>query len=175
MIIQEEKLIDEVNAYYPYSDDLKLKFTKLFYPIGAVYMSTNSTSPASLFGGSWVALEDRFLRGANTSINEGTNATGGSSTLSMYHRHTASNLVAYIGGQLIYSIGSGNTWTWHPQFRATNPDNITGTYSVESTHWSRSESTNMFTAVSGYTDYQGSTAVNNMPPYKVVYMWRRVS
>ena len=35
----------------------------IFYPIGVIYMSTNETSPADLFGGTWAALDDgRFLR-----------------------------------------------------------------------------------------------------------------
>ncbi len=39
------------------------------YPIGAVYISFNSTNPATMFGGTWEQLEDRFLfasRGSGT-------------------------------------------------------------------------------------------------------------
>lgn len=31
------------------------------YPTGAIYMSTSSTSPAQLFGGSWERIQGRFL------------------------------------------------------------------------------------------------------------------
>ena len=31
------------------------------YPVGAVYISLNATSPASLFGGTWSQITDRFL------------------------------------------------------------------------------------------------------------------
>lgn len=44
------------------------------YPVGAVYISYNSTSPASLFGGSWTAITGRFPY-----FNAGT-GTGGSNT-----------------------------------------------------------------------------------------------
>lgn len=38
-----------------------------FYPVGSVYMSFESTSPASLFGGTWTQITDRFLYAANSS------------------------------------------------------------------------------------------------------------
>ncbi|MGN0966357.1 MAG: phage baseplate protein, partial [Candidatus Coprovivens sp.] len=37
------------------------KLFDLVYPVGSVYMSTNATSPATLFGGSWTKIEGRFL------------------------------------------------------------------------------------------------------------------
>lgn len=46
------------------------------FPIGFIYMSTNSTSPASTYGGSWSALTDsRFLRPQGK-----WNTTGGNTT-----------------------------------------------------------------------------------------------
>ena len=33
------------------------------YPVGAIYLSVTSTSPATLFGGTWEQLKDRFLLG----------------------------------------------------------------------------------------------------------------
>ena len=45
------------------------------YPVGAIYISTISTSPASLFGGTWEQLKDRFLLGAGDTYAAG--ATGG--------------------------------------------------------------------------------------------------
>lgn len=37
---------------------------QVIYPVGAIYASANSTSPASLFGGSWTQITDAALRGA---------------------------------------------------------------------------------------------------------------
>lgn len=37
---------------------------QVIYPVGAIYASANSTSPASLFGGSWTRITDAALRGA---------------------------------------------------------------------------------------------------------------
>ena len=50
------------------------------YPVGAIYISTSSTSPASLFGGTWTQLKDRFLIGAGNSYR--VDGTGGASSVS---------------------------------------------------------------------------------------------
>ena len=58
------------------------------WPVGSVYLSFSSTSPASIFGGSWTQLSGRFLRAANDT------GTGGSDTHTLAesempsHRHT---------------------------------------------------------------------------------------
>ena len=48
------------------------------HPIGSYYLSDESTSPASLFGGTWEQIKDRFLVGAGNSYSVG--ATGGEAT-----------------------------------------------------------------------------------------------
>ena len=35
----------------------------MIHPVGSIYLSVNATSPATLFGGTWVQLKDRFLLG----------------------------------------------------------------------------------------------------------------
>lgn len=52
-----------------------ISLTNLIYPVGAIYQSTQSTSPASLFGGSWSQITSRFLYATTSS-----NGTGGSNT-----------------------------------------------------------------------------------------------
>lgn len=50
------------------------------YPVGSIYMSVNSTSPATLFGGTWQQLQNRFLIGASSTY--AVNATGGATSVS---------------------------------------------------------------------------------------------
>ena len=38
------------------------------YPVGSVYTSVNSTSPASLFGGTWELIQNKFLLGTDDLI-----------------------------------------------------------------------------------------------------------
>lgn len=39
---------------------------QIMYPVGAIYASVNSTSPATLFGGAWSQITDAALRGATS-------------------------------------------------------------------------------------------------------------
>ena len=54
------------------------------YPIGAVYISTQPTDPASILGGGWKALnEGRVLIGANTTYPAGSKGGEASVVLSV--------------------------------------------------------------------------------------------
>ena len=64
----------------------------IIYPVGSIYLSTVSTSPAVLFGGTWSKLEGRFLLGASATYTAG--GTGGTATEALttseipVHNHT---------------------------------------------------------------------------------------
>ena len=50
----------------------------LVFPVGSVYISCNSTGPATLFGGSWTQIQGRFLLAADSAHPAGS--TGGEAT-----------------------------------------------------------------------------------------------
>lgn len=56
-------------------DALKLLMLDTIYPIGSIYMSVNNVSPSTLFGGTWEAIQDRFLLAAGSTYTAGD--TGG--------------------------------------------------------------------------------------------------
>ena len=127
------------------------------YPVGAVYISANSTSPASLFGGTWEQLKDRFLLGAGDSYAAG--GTGGEAehTLSSheiphhYHNSYFLGLSGTVDAPAYYAVFNQSAYTYN--YAATTPN----TLDVAST---------------GRTG--GNQPHNNMPPYLAVYMWKRV-
>lgn len=57
------------------------------YPVGSIYVSTNSTNPETLFGGTWARIQDTFLLMAGSTYAAGT--TGGSATMSHTHSQVA--------------------------------------------------------------------------------------
>lgn len=61
----------------------------LIYPVGAIYLSTNSTSPAALFGGTWEQIKDAFLLAAGT--NHSAGSTGGAENVTL----TTANLPSH--------------------------------------------------------------------------------
>jgi len=139
---------DFTNAYKTKIDNM----FSLIYPVGSIYMSVNSTSPASLFGGTWVQLKDRFLLGAGDSYSNGK--TGGEATHTLTidempkHKHA-------VDGNWAYDVGGA-------AFGASIIQNQGYTFAGNN--------------IGNYMRNSGSgQAHNNMPPYLVVFMWRRTA
>ena len=86
-------LDSKVNANHTHPSssitDFKSTIIDLVNPVGSIYTSMDSTSPAEKFGGTWEQIVDRFLYCASSS---GT--TGGSTTITTAnlpsHTHTFS-------------------------------------------------------------------------------------
>ena len=75
------------------------KATKLeCYPVGSTYLGANSSSPASLFGGSWTRIKGAYIRAGNDSDSPGW--IGGSDTRTL----TASNIPT-LSTQILLSKG----------------------------------------------------------------------
>ena len=124
------------------------------YPIGSIYMSVNSTSPVTLFGGTWVQLKDRFLLGAGSSYSNG--ATGGTNS----HTHDLSNGYGKMSS-------SGNYLHWN--YKYVDTYNTNWTLGVTS-------SSNATNSLGDGMDLGGNTgSTSNMPPYLVVYIWKRTA
>lgn len=125
------------------------------YPVGSIYMSVNSTSPASLFGGTWERLKDRFLLGAGDEYDAGI-----------------------IGGESEHAL-TLNEMPLHdhemPNIEWTDSDYVK-TWPAWTGLYNFSQKSTEFTCAPGSTQKTGGgTAHNNMPPYLAVYMWKRVS
>lgn len=120
------------------------------YPVGAIYISTVSTSPAELFGGTWERITGHFLLAATD---------GGSSG--------ASQAAGQTGGEATHTLKEAEM----PSHNHTIPYT---TYNTATSGTSR-----RFAAYSGSTVSTGSTgsgnAHNNMPPYLSVYVWKRTA
>lgn len=153
------------------------------YPVGAVYISTVSTSPATLFGGSWRALPaGRVLIGAG-SASSGTNYSAGATGGEERHTLSTSEMPAH------NHSGSASTATLNGTFWAGRRENEKPTGIVSETRrynlamksgsgddWGSVYSIN---ASHGHTvtvnSTGGNAAHNNMQPYLVVYMWQRTA
>ena len=100
-----------------------ISLTNLIYPVGAIYQSTASTSPASLFGGSWSQITSRFLYATTSS-----NGTGGSNshTLAESEMPSHSHRCTYRLGWTD-TTGGGITAAW--QSSGANMRVDSGTYS----------------------------------------------
>lgn len=133
------------------------------YPVGSIYMSVNETSPASLFGGTWEQLKDRFLLGAGDSYVAGS--MGGEAT----HLLTEDELPALRGTINVHGGENGSNY-WNPVGVFAGSETVDKYIKVSgSTLTSASSITGL--------DFSAGNDMphNNMPPYLSVYMWKRVS
>lgn len=119
------------------------------HPVGSIFQSTDSTSPAKLFGGTWEQIKDVFLLASGDSHAAGS--TGGEETHTLTkaeipnHAHT----LKYTGQSVTEGV------------------NAIRLYQAAS---------NQYNAYSGGQSSDcGDQAHNNMPPYLAVYTWRRTA
>jgi hypothetical protein len=140
------------------------------YVVGAIYLSTVSTSPASLFGGTWEQIQGRFLLGAgqvdaNTTSYWGTIATtdvncaAGEKAGEAWHTLADNELPNFSVKTNLYggsAVGAGS-----------GSQGCSFTFS-----WaSASSCDSLLTA--NHTG--GGNKFSNMPPYLAVYMWKRTA
>ena len=65
---------ENVSKLVPYVMPMSDMLSRI-YPVGSIYMSVTSTSPADLFGGTWERIKDRFLLASGDTYSAGS--TGG--------------------------------------------------------------------------------------------------
>ena len=140
-------------------DDTVSALFDLIYPIGSIYYTNDASfSPNVSFNGTWEQIKDVFLLAAGDTYLGGT--SGGSAT----HTHGAGSLYANIGSPQGNAAALGFTATnWHG---TTSTYSVGGNGSSASGHPNRSHDTPV-----GGTTGSGSS----LPPYIVVYVWKRVS
>ena len=145
------------------------------YPIGSIYMSASPTDPGELFGGTWEQLEDRFLLGASHLDPEDETYTpkyangdvdGSPDAIVVSHTHTM-------------GTGGGHTHTVTTYY---NQDAASGSAKNRAASGGANNNTNISKIASGTGTHshtinsEGSSGTDaNMPPYLVVFMWKRIS
>ena len=150
---------DYTNAYIgirngsdsiPISSGLtQTQVVNLVYPVGAIYMSVSSTSPASLFGGTWSAWgTGRVPVGVDTNnpAFDGVEEVGGAPTVTLDSTQIPSH-------QHLFMTGSGSY--------------INNGFVARAGYTQGSDYT---TGSAG-----GGLAHNNLQPYITCYFWKRTA
>ena len=127
------------------------------YPIGSIYLSVSEVSPASLFGGTWEKIKDRFLLASGDKYANGTMGGEATHTLTVgempTHNHhvnegKATFDIAYNAGGAANSVAVGDFVGGGGEVKVLAHD---------------TENTG------------GGQPHNNMPPYLAVNAWKRIS
>ena len=153
----------------------------VFYPVGAIYLSTSSVNPGTLFGGTWERITGRFLLGATDNGADGGDSSAGIKP-------------GGAGGKACQSYTPGGSVQPHAlsveempahfhkmQYKA-NGGSYDGGYVWDAPGklTSYTESGAGMASTGGGQGhahgFSGTTAsIPTMPPYLAVYIWKRVS
>jgi hypothetical protein len=121
------------------------------FPIGTVLVTTNSTNPGTYIGGTWTAIEGKFLLAQSEDHTAGE--TGGAETVTL----TVDELPSHRHGMDNYLIDDGTE---------------------QKTGWNGFTMRGKEVAIAELVKTRavgGDMPHENMPPYLVVYMWERTA
>lgn len=128
------------------------------YAVGDYYITEGANSPAEQYGGTWTRVQGQFIFGSDSSHAVGSE--GGAETVTLTedemptHKHTTTD-GSY--GQFLYI------------------EDANGNYSGRATVKSNSGADSSFSFRPVTETAGNSQPHNNMPPYRAVNIWRRVS
>lgn len=142
-----EQIAELPTPYYRATPAKMQSILDYIYPVGSIYLSYSHVNPATMFGGTWVRLENAFLWAVDGDGEIGL--TGGEKT----HTLTVNEMPSHHHGST-YSgsagvVGEAYKYAWY----LTSGDKMA--YGTISTG--------------------GGKAHNNMPPYIQVSAWRRTA
>lgn len=136
------------------------------YPIGSLYITASSVSPSTLFGfGEWEQIKDTFLLASGDTYAAG--ATGGEAEHTLVYEelpeangtiimHNASYGTNIAGASGCFTASSINQGTYRNGGTILEADTVS-------------------IGKINYSNGGEDQAHNNMPPYLVVNIWKRVS
>ena len=152
-----QEALNEVYAAALNYETLKAQVINAVYPKGAVYCSSASTSPNTLFVCSWTRIKDKFILAAGDTYSAGS--TGGAAKVTLTVNEMPSHThELHTNAQFTVANGQGTGASGIPAGNS-------GWGSIWNAHW--------------YTLWNSSTgggqAHENMPPYVTYYCWERTS
>ena len=160
------------------------------YPVGSIYLSVLDTNPATLFGGVWEQLQNRFLLGAGNNL---AGTTGGEvehiltaaempshTHTQSGHSHSTTSTSKTLTGDIYVEIDVNGTTGSLGNGIVSRGSTVKcsgtgGTINIGGVHIDATHTHGTNSASPTINSAGGGIAHNNMPPYLVVYMWKRIS
>jgi hypothetical protein len=164
-----------INSTLNLSTTAKNSILNYVYPVGAIYMSINSTNPSSLFGGTWASWgTGRVPVGVNTNDSDFNlvEETGGSKNhrhawrIGMHWFYGAACGEGVPSGTGAYRYSDGGYDGWNRNLSSVNSSVNNGIYNNQSSTQS--------TPGGKYSIGDTETA-SVLQPYITCYMWKRTA
>lgn len=172
--------IDELKSELTSATDATNLISEIYegmHPVGSIYISVNSTNPATIFGGTWEAFgTGRALFGVDTAQTEFSTIekTGGDKNM---QSHTHTFYAKWVERDVLTSGGADT----YRMAAATSNCSVTYYGTGAFNYGCKNHSGNNYgtslvisgnmTAVGG----DGGASYGNLQPYITVYMWKRTS
>lgn len=144
--------------------DISEKVSGLFdliYPVGSIYQTTDASfSPNVSFSGTWTQIKDVFLLAAGDTYTGGT--SGGAATVQLTEGQLPKISASWAihgqeGGTIFYTLNGKATGTQYNSYKTTQGGTLSGARSYQNPGIA----------------FGNNESHNNMPPYQVVYTWKR--
>lgn len=172
-----KNLKNQIDAANEKIDTLNSSLARL-YPVGSIYLSTNSTNPATFIGGTWEQIKGRFLVGvgsveANTTsywgdVSAGSvNCPAGEKGGEARHTLTVNEMPSHSHNIVMFASEDGLSGKTLRDAQRGKP---LAARQGEISELSSGMNLEQHIVVTG-----GGAAHNNMPPYLAVYMWKRTA
>lgn len=138
------------------------------HPVGSYYWSSNATSPATLFGGTWESIKDRFILAAGDEYKVGD--SGGV---------RVNNLkIAQLPKSFYFGTEYGNPGFFVQRYpidpNIVNKTSDYYTFVGKAQGTALEDQTKADTTGLKWITGEASN-IDNMPPYEVAYCWKRIA
>ena len=144
-------------------------FLNKVYPVGAVYISLNSTNPGTLFGGTWKQIKGRFL------LAVGANTVNPDNPYGSLNANAINRPVGEQGGEVTHTLTTSEMPSHAHPIRYGSVGSSSGdAYASVRLPYNQAQA-RIGEDEQGMQNVGGGQSHNNMPPYYVVYMWQRTA
>lgn len=169
----------DMSQYYTKSQvDQKFEeFLLRDHPVGSLHLSGDPTSPAILYGGTWIRITNAFIWALADGMEPGS--TGGSSTINLQHLHSTGDCTLttnQIPSHYHSFAHTGRVLMWDSSLTPLGDINRASTGAVQYTWDTKTAYTGGGDAHNhGNTGNALSASQSIMPPYYACYCWQRTA
>lgn len=157
------KMLQKESELTTAKNNLKSTVLSYVYPVGSIYISTSSTSPATFIGGTWQRITGRFLLAATDSGASSWSTSTKSSSIK----------AGVTGGESDHQLVASEM-PKHTHLAGKNASREASGYGLTATAAFQNR-----VYVSGNSETSGEAGSNGthntMPPFLSVYMWKRTA
>ena len=142
-----------------------------YYPIGSIYQTTTNDDPATLFGGCWEQIKDRFLLAKGDTYTTLGSTGGSADAILVSHSHTRGTMeITGTWQSLNYDTNKAVLGAFKRESYYSENHNGSGPSIIENISFAASRSW------TGATSSEGESGTGkNMPPYEVVNVYKRIT